>query len=99
MLAEETSARKKAEEACVRLVRLVVSLVRLTRNHYSGAGCGNGARKIRVLAPAYVETEFSKGHLSQILNGKREPIARHHGLSWRKALGVRVAYLFESSKE
>ena len=43
----------------------------------------------------YLETEFSKGHLSQILNGKRSPsLATMVKLA--KALGVKVADFFEA---
>ena len=46
----------------------------------------------------YLETDFSKGHLSQILSGKRSPsLATIVKLA--KALGVRVADLFESGKQ
>ena len=45
----------------------------------------------------YLETDFSKGHLSQILSGKRSPsLATIVKLA--KALGVRLADLFEPSK-
>jgi len=44
----------------------------------------------------YLETDFSKGHLSQILNGKRSPsLATMVRLA--KALGVRVADFFDST--
>ncbi len=43
----------------------------------------------------YLETNFSKGHLSQILNGKRSPsLATMVKLA--KALGVRVADFFRT---
>jgi transcriptional regulator with XRE-family HTH domain len=46
----------------------------------------------------YLETDFSKGHLSQILSGKRSPsLATIVKLA--KALGVRVADLFEAGKQ
>lgn len=46
----------------------------------------------------YLETDFSKGHLSQILSGKRSPsLATIVKLA--KALGVKVADLFESGKQ
>ncbi len=46
----------------------------------------------------YLETDFSKGHLSQILNGKRSPsLATIVKLA--KALDVRVADLFEADKQ
>jgi transcriptional regulator with XRE-family HTH domain len=42
----------------------------------------------------YLETDFSKGHLSQILRGKRSPsLATMAKLA--KALGVRIADFFE----
>jgi len=46
----------------------------------------------------YLETDFSKGHLSQILNGKRSPsLATIVKLA--KALDVKVADLFKSGKQ
>jgi transcriptional regulator with XRE-family HTH domain len=45
----------------------------------------------------YLETDFSKGHLSQILRGKRSPsLATMVKLA--KALGVRVADFFGSGE-
>jgi transcriptional regulator with XRE-family HTH domain len=42
----------------------------------------------------YLETDFSKGHLSQILRGKRSPsLATIAKLA--KVLGVRIADLFQ----
>ena len=46
----------------------------------------------------YLETDFSKGHLSQILAGKRSPsLATMVKLA--KALGVRVADFFEAERK
>jgi len=45
----------------------------------------------------YLETDFSKGHLSQILRGKRSPsLATMVKLA--HALGVRVADFFDSGR-
>ena len=46
----------------------------------------------------YLETDFSKGHLSQILAGKRSPsLATMVKLA--KALGVKVADFFEAERK
>jgi len=51
-------------------------------------------RKYGSLDRFYLETDFSKGHLSQILTGKRSPsLATMAKLA--KILGVRVRTFFE----
>ena len=46
----------------------------------------------------YLETDFSKGHLSQILSGKRSPTLSTI-VKLAKALDVKVADLFEAGKQ